>query len=289
MSTDTIFIRHKLSTTPEILETLWREDLIAVHYIDDDSTDPEHYRAKGETTAASVLSRLHACLKTGAIVAASYRELKPAMLKVGRIDPAKSSLRARPFRDSNRGELTYKIVNLVGVKNINLSMCPVLTGIQPRGGTLTGWQSATRILESVLSNEPLPMDLASLHYAQLEVLCQEHLRETGQLKNLLTPIGRNMYEVDICGITQDGALLLAQVTHADDRGTTVDKARRLGAFAGPDRILIYFGPSSARPDDTRLRFISIEDVFAQTMKKNRTLIEKMLKTDWANNGADPIR
>lgn len=285
MSTDTIFIRHKLSTMPEILETLWREDLIAVHYIDDDSTDPEHYRAKGEKTAANVLSRLHSCLQTGAIVAASYRELKPAMLKVGRIDPVESKIRARRFQDSNRGELTYKIVNLVRVKNINLSRYPVLTGIQPRGGTLTGWQSATKILESILNNEPLPMELASLHYAQLEVLCQEFLRETGQLKHLLTPIGRNMYEVDICGMTQDGTLLFAQVTHTDDPGQTADKAKRLAAFAGRNRKLIYFGPASAQPHDTLLTFISIEDVFARMMKGNRTLIEKMLKTDWANNGA----
>ena len=289
MSTDTIFIRHKFSTTPEILETLWREDLIAVHYIDDDSTEPEHYRAKGETTAANVLSRLHSCLKTGAVVAASYRELKPSMLKVGRIDPVKSKLRARRFRDSNRGELIYKIVNLVGVKNINLSRYPVLMGIQPRGGTLTGWQSATKILESILNNEPLPMELASLHYAQLEVLCQEHLRETGQLKHLLTPIGRNMYEVDICGMAHDSALLLAQVTHTDDQGATADKAKRLAAFAGPDRKLIYFGPASTQPNDARLTFISIEDVFVRMMKENRTLIEKMLKTDWANNGTEPIR
>lgn len=289
MSTDTIFIRHKLSTTPAILDTLWREDLIAVHYIDDDSTDPKHYRAKGETTAANVLSRLHACLKTGAIVAASYRELKPAMLKVGSIDPVRSKIRARRFQDSNRGELIYKIVNLVGVKNINLSRYPVLTGIQPRGGTLTGWQSATRILESILRNKPLPLELASLHYAQLEVLCQEYLRETGQLRHLLTPIGRNMYEIDICGIAPDGALLLAQVTHTDSKDATADKARRLAAFAGPNRKLIYFGPSAAHPQEDGLKFISIEDVFVGMMKKNRSLIARMIKTDWANNGTEPIR
>jgi len=289
MHTDTIFIRHKLSTTPEILATLWNEDLIAVHYIDDDSTDPEHYRAKGETTAAAVLSRLHSCLKTGSIVAASYREIKPAMLKVGRIDPNQSRIQARRFQDRNRGERIYKVVNLVKTKNINLSRYPVLTGIQPRGGTLTGWQSATRILESILSNKPLPRELASLHPSQLEVLCHEFLRETGRLKHLLTPIGRNMYEIDICGLTHDGVLLLAQVTHSDRQGTTDDKARRLVAFAGQDRQLIYFGPASAHPTDTRLTFISIEDVFDQMMKRNGNLIQRMLKTDWANSDVEPIR
>jgi hypothetical protein len=57
------------------------------------------------------------------------------------------------------------------------------------------------------------------------------------------------------------------------------------ACAGRNRKLIYFGPAFARAHDTLLTFISIEDVFARMMKGNRTLIEKMLKTDWANNGA----
>jgi len=287
MNTDTIFIRHKLRTTPEILETLWEEDLIAVHYIDDDSTDPEHYRAKGETTAANVLNRLHSCLKTGAIVAASYREIKPAMLKVGRIDPTESRIHARRFQDKNRGELIYKVVNLVKTKNIYLSQYPVLTGIQPRGGTLTGWPSATRILESILNDKSLPPELASLHPSQLEVLCYEFLRETGRLKHLLMPIGRNMFEIDICGLTNEGALLIAQVTHTDNQRVMDDKAKRLAAFAGKDRQLIYFGPASVNPTDARLTFISIEDVFAQMMKRDSTLIRSMLKTDWANQPIQP--
>jgi len=91
-----------------------------------------------------------------------------------------------------------------------------------------------------------------------------------------------MYEIDICGLTDDGTLLLAQVTHSDHQGTVDDKARRLAAFAGQDRRLIFFGPASVHPTDSRLTFISIEDVFDQMMKGNRTLIQKMLKTDWAN-------
>jgi hypothetical protein len=282
MNPDTIFIRHKLSTTPEILETLYNEDLIAVHYNNDDSTDPQHYLTKGEITAANVLKRLHSCLKTGAIVAASYREIKPGMLKVGRIDSTESRIEARRFQDKNRGELTYKVVNLVKTMNINLTQYPVLTGIQPRGGTLTGWQSATRILESILSNKSLPSELASLHPSQLEVLCYEFLRETGRLKHLLMPIGRNMYEIDIFGLTNDGALLVAQVTHATHQRTMDDKSKRLAAFAGKDRRLIYFGPASAHPTDTRLTFISIEEMFDHMMKKDSTLIRSMLKTDWAN-------
>ena len=149
--------------------------------------------------------------------------------------------------------------------------------------------AAVLLLFRFLQSIAVPPKSTVLDYEQLEVLCQEHLRETGQLKHLLTPIGRNMYEVDICGMAHDSALLLAQVTHTDDPGQTADKAKRLAAFAGRNRKLIYFGPASTQPNDARLTFISIEDVFVRMMKENRTLIEMMLKADWANNGTEPIR
>ena len=256
---------------------------MAVHYLNDDSIDPDYYRAKGEETAANVLSRLHSCLKTGAIVAASYREIKPGMLKVGRVDPLKSKIRARQFLDRDRGKLIYKTVNLIDVKNIDLSQYVVLSGIQPRGGTLTGWDSARKILECILADKTLPLELNSLHWSQLEVLCYEFLRDSGELKNLLAPIGRNLYEVDICGLASDGELLLAQVTHSGNKKITEDKVRRLGAFAGKNRKLIYFGPSSSPPNESRVLFISIEKVFDQMLKKNSKLIKSMLKADWVKS------
>ena len=89
-----------------------------------------------------------------------------------------------------------------------------------------------------------------------------------------------MYEVDIFGLTNDGELPVAQVTHTDRQRVVDDKAKRLSGFAGKDRQLIYFGPSSAPPRDTRVKFIPIESVFEQMMKRDSALIHKMLKTDW---------
>jgi len=278
MQHDTIFVRHKLNTTRDILTALWDENLIAIHYVDDESTDPEHYLTLGCRTAARVLRRLHSCLVTGATVAASYREIKPGMLKVGRIDPARSRIVARCFKDAAGSTLIYKVVNMVGVRDIHLAQYPVLGGIQPPGPTLTGWPCAATILDSILEDKPLPLDVGSLHFSQLETLCHEYLRDTGQLRSLLAPIGRNMYEVDICGIARDGALLLAQVTFSADDPTIHDKANRLAAFAGHDRRLIFFGPASVHVPSNVVS-VSIEDVFAHMMATNPALVRKMLNMD----------
>jgi hypothetical protein len=276
LSTDTLFIRHKMSSTPQILENLWKADLIAVHYTNSDSTDPEHYRAEGETSAANALSRLHSCLKTGAIVAASYRQIKPAMLKVGRIDQARSKIAPRRFTDPHLGDFTYKIVNLVDVQNIELRVYPILAAIQPRGGTLTGWPSAANILKAIIDKQPLSVSLESLHPSQLEVLCYEYLRNIDQLKYLLTPIGRNMYEIDICGIDSNGKMILAQVTHSNNKGTTEDKSKRLMAFEKQDCRLIYFGPLDAKLTEPKVVFVPIERVFEHMLERNKVLVEKMI-------------
>jgi hypothetical protein len=45
--TTAIFIRHKMDTTPDILEELWRKRLIVLHYTDSESVDPADYRDYG--------------------------------------------------------------------------------------------------------------------------------------------------------------------------------------------------------------------------------------------------
>ncbi|OPY86311.1 MAG: hypothetical protein A4E72_01700 [Syntrophus sp. PtaU1.Bin208] len=283
MSSDTIFIRHKLRTNKEILETLWRENLIAVHYLDSESTDPAYYREMGEKTAAEVLDRLHSCVATGAVVAASFRDIRPGMLKLGRIVHGKSSMVARPFQDINRGKLIYKVVNLVSAKDIDLRRYPVLNAIQPRQKTLTGWPSVAPLLEAILDNRPLPIALSSLHPSQMEVLCYEYLRVNRFLSHLILPIGRNMYEVDICALSTDGKMVFAQVTNTDNESATRDKVYRLDAFTGDNCHLFYFGPRNANIQNCRVTFLPIEEVFDFMLNDNRLLIEKMINTDWANN------
>jgi len=283
MNTDAIFIRHKLSTTPEILETLWSENLIAVHYLNSESTDPDYYRGQGEKTGAEVLARLHSCVKTGAAVAASYRSIRPGVLKIGRIVPGKSIIAPRRFHDINRGELIYKVVNLISAKDIYLRRYPVLNAIQPRQKTLTGWQSAANMLEAILDNRPLPITLGSLHPSQLETLCYEYLRAKRLLSHLILPIGRNMYEVDMCALNTNGEMVFAQVTHTGSDSTTRDKVERLRPFAGDKCRLFYFGPENARVQDDQLTFCPFEKVFEFMLSENRLLIEKMINTDWANH------
>jgi hypothetical protein len=276
MAIDTIFIRHNLDSEKYILEDLWDNDLIAIHYIDDPSLDPDHYRKLSEKSAASALDRLISCLNTGANVAASYRAIKPAMMKIGRIDPQKSILRSKIYKDANGNDLIYKVINLVDVQNIDLISYPVLAGIQPMRATITGWPSAARILNSILSYKSLPLELASLHPSQLEVLCYEYLQQKGILTHLLVPIGRSMYDIDICGLTYSGDVIVAQVTHSDSQKDVDEKANRLSAFSAKASQLIFFGLEAVKPTDKGLVFIAIEDVFDYMLKRCRTLVSKMI-------------
>jgi len=53
----TIFVRHNLSHTPKMLQTLWDRRLIALHYDDITSTDPKDYSSSGQK-ALTTLWRL---------------------------------------------------------------------------------------------------------------------------------------------------------------------------------------------------------------------------------------
>lgn len=269
---DTLFVRHKMARSPSILTTLWQEDLIAVHYLDSESVDPEYYRQQGEKRAATVLERLHKCLATGAIVAATYRDIMPAMLKVGKIVPGTSRIIPSRFCDDSGNELIYKVVNLVNVTNIELRQYPVFAAIQPRGGAVTGWPSAAKLLLAIADQVPLPISLDALHPSQLEVLCYEYLRERQLISSLLGPIGRNMYEVDICGIDANGFTVLAQVTYANE----LPKFERLRSFASQDSRLFYFGPASMAPSKDSITFIPIEHVFASMYECHRNLVVRMI-------------
>jgi hypothetical protein len=67
-----VFIRHKISSTPEILEKLWDKRVIAIHYENIRSTNPDDYE---DPAAKHALNRLHTYCNQGAVVGAIYRQV----------------------------------------------------------------------------------------------------------------------------------------------------------------------------------------------------------------------
>ncbi|MFZ2097713.1 MAG: hypothetical protein WAV05_13870, partial [Anaerolineales bacterium] len=74
-----VFIRHKMSTTPEILEDLWCRREIAIHFENNRSTNPDDYEKKA---AKNALKRLHKYCNIGVVVGAVYRKIRPVDILV---------------------------------------------------------------------------------------------------------------------------------------------------------------------------------------------------------------
>lgn len=266
-----VFIRHKLTSSPDILEDLWASRLIAVHYASIPSTEPADYEQAGRRA----LTRLWKYCESGAVVGATYRAIRPDEMMIGEIVP-RSEVRLKHY-----GELIYKTVRLDNVTEVTYQDYPLLAAIQPRGGTVTGWPSAQDHLAAILSGGRVPWSVESLAPGQLEVICYEYMRMKGTLRCLVLPIGRGLPDVDIFGLNDSGETVLAQVTHSPSRRVVQRKLQRLKAHQSAGVTLVLFGPQSCHVKDATVWYVSIEHVFdALTSTENearyRAMISRML-------------
>jgi hypothetical protein len=269
---DAIFIRHNMSSTPEILNELWSKRLIAVHFKDNWSTKPEDYDGAGK----KALSRLWRYCESGAIVGADFKSIRPTSMLVGEIEP-KSKVEVEKF-----GDYIYKIVQLKNTEEIFYQDYPLLAAIQPRQTTITGWPSAQKYMEAILGKGKIPWDVGSLHPNQLEVICYEYLRREKILDVLLMPIGRTLRDIDIFGIKGQGKYILAQVTYSTDFTEISEKIKKLKSYKSKDSLLFFFGPKSQDINDYEdVEYISIEKVFDLFTSDSKSvyyeMIHKMLK------------
>jgi len=265
-----VFIRHKLRTTPEILEDLWRRREIAIHFEDNFSTNPDDYEKEA---AKSALKRLHKYCNMGVVVGAVYRKIRPVDILVG-IIPQGSKI--TPINRYGN-DYIYKVVQLQNVKEISLIDYPVLAAIQPRLTTITGWTGASDLLYRIAYNKPIAHDVKYLSPGQLEVICQEYLRMKGILKVLLLPIGRNLQDIDILGIGDDGYKVYAQVTHSSQRSKVDSKLQMLKHYKGQGAKLIFFGPKSCNIADSEVDYIFIESVLAELQSSQEAVYHQAIE------------
>jgi hypothetical protein len=265
-----VFIRHKMRTTTEILEDLWDKRQIAIHYEDKLSINPDDYE---KAAAKNALKRLHKYCNMGVVVGAVYRKIRPVDMLVG-IIPKGSKI--TPINRYGK-DYIYKVVQLQNVKEISLRDYPLLAAIQPRLATIIGWPGAFDSLYSIVFDKPIPIRLENLSPGQLEVLCQEYLRMKNILKVLLLPIGRNLQDIDILGIGDDGNKVIAQVTHSSQQSKIDSKLHILKQYKGQGGKLIFFGPKSCNIADSDVDYISIETVFGELRSNKEAIYPKAIK------------
>ncbi|MBI5651676.1 MAG: hypothetical protein HZC40_14715 [Chloroflexi bacterium] len=274
----TVFIRHNLDSKREILEHLWTERLIAVHFDPIPSTNPEDYGSAGKVA----LKRMLKYCEAGAVVGAAFRSIRPSKMIVGEIEPGSKVEVLERAKDPGYKDFIYKVVRLKNAREISYADYPLLVAIQPRQGTITGWPSAEKYLLAVLGKHRVSWSVDSLHPSQLEVLCYEYLKMRGILKALILPIGRTLMDVDICGLGADGQSVFAQITHSADHEEIKRKREQLKEFHSQEAELIFFGPASCKEDNQVDQYIPIEEVFEVLSHSGvdsvyRQMISRMLK------------
>lgn len=264
-----IFVRHNLDSNKEILNDLWKNRLIAIHYENIASTNPDDFKGQGKKT----LKRLWNYCDNGVIVAATYRDIHKSEMLVGEIS------KGSKIKIIKYGELIYKSVQLINVEVISYHEYPLLSAIQPRGGTITGWPSAQDYLEAIMGKKQIPWNVWSLHPSQLEVICSEYLRMDGILMALDMPIGKTLRDVDIFGIGEGGKTIIAQVTNSINQKEIGKKMNFLRMYHQNDAVLIFFGPEVCKVDNPDIRYITNEDVFAALDNHStyKRLLKKMLR------------
>ncbi len=121
-----VFVRHNLNATTEVLHEFWAKRLLAIHFADIPSTDPDDYERAGERAGAKALRRLKEFCHKGAVVGAVYPHHHESLL-VGNIAPESEV-------ELYHSDHIYKTVSMKNVQEISYSTYPILL-VQPKFGT----------------------------------------------------------------------------------------------------------------------------------------------------------
>lgn len=278
----TYFSRHTIGL--EIDQTtrdmLWNERRVAIHYPerrdgkieaeDNPSLDPADYPGR----SAGILRVLLELARDGGFVCAQHYGHEESI--VGLVAPGTPidvlsgvwSDRSYPKRTA-----VLKSVRLTNAKLISPADSAAILVGRPRQGTLMHWWRAGASIQHLVEETFAEPALDSLSPDQQEILCSEFLRlditsDLGlpTLAHLLLPVGRTMKDLDIYGLSSDGQIIMAQVTHSPLshvrgklerlRHYAVSKSSQLLLFCQHERIEQIDGVTVVPIDRAYREFIS---------------------------------
>lgn len=270
-----VFFRHKTAGTEEEINQLWENRKVALHWGQNNSTNPEDYE---NSTAQNEIRRLSEYGEEGMIVAAYYGnqyDIHSDEMLVGVVPPGTSPdvtvFDETKFKTLQIDENT---VTRVSFKNY-----PVLSALRPRGHSLCRWPAAGDQIKTILEEGQLPAEVGSLSPSQLEVACNEYLRVRYEGYFPTLPVGRTLRDVDIVGGTGDKRIL-GQVTQQSDTGELESKLDSLRKYHAEDTELLFFGNSDMEPDELEyVHYVTVEDVFDTLYsdeEQGRRMLDRML-------------
>jgi len=297
----TYFIRHtnSLRIDDATREKLWADRRIAIHFPDNSngrmgprdnsSLDPNDYPKKGRKQMRTLCE----LAKTGGYVCAEHYGKSDCLL--GYVKPGSKIDLVRGHWDGESGygsrKAILKSLRLGRVRLLAPCDSAVILVGRPRQGTIAHWRRGEEegFVRNIVDGRHVRPSLGTLHPYQQEIMCGEFLRSREvkayglpRLAHLLLPIGRNLRGIDICGITESGRTIFAQVTyhrleHCDK------KMKSLLAFRdGRRNDLILFCKASKPTTSKGVKIVPLQAVyekFAATATGKR----------WVERVANPIR
>ena len=276
----TYFIRHTWGVDDKMLDELWQQKKVAIHFPDDKkgrhpeqpqdscSLNPDDY----EGAARIAMTRLKELASSGGYVCVVF-PTHPSELMLGKVEPGTQMELAHGHWGSRHPECegraaVVKAVQLQKVKIVSRLDCTAILAGQPRGGTVNRWNRPGRAIENIVEGRRCDPALGDLDPAAQEVLCAEFLRTPEAatlglptLVHLLLPTGKTMKAIDILGLAADGRLIAAQVTFGTFRESAWKRDQLLEIGEPTQSHLILFCKAPEATGDATVKCISLERVF----------------------------
>lgn len=277
----------------EHMERLWGEDRVAIHFPgntaenarDSESLEPADYEKRDEKGAIGAFREL--AEEGGYVWAQSFVSDKAKVGYVrGRLEGGEGvrmergtrwEMRGRSYPGRKDGDpAVLKTVQLEGIVEVGKGEQMDLRARRPQRVAASRWKVGCRLRE-VAEGSPRAAAVSSLSPAELEAACAEYLRERHPgrddlpvLKRLLLPVGRTLEDVDVYGVSDESALVYAQVTnHGFGTDAAKEKAARLAAYrsghagrgsgAGTGVHLVFFGLGTGPTTIVGVPFVSVDE------------------------------
>lgn len=265
----TYFIRHAMSCDmgAELRDSLWKQRMIAVHYEDKRSWEPDDYDASAAKKSLRILNEI---ADEGGFICATIAPRSGCL--IGEVAPGtQKEFETGPKQSDGSQSSTLKAIRLSKCVEVCPHEANRLLICQPLQGTLTQWHViGDRIERYVRDGRLLIQDLCDLLPYEQEIMCSEFLRtetatERGlpQLVHLSAPVGQTRKAVDTAGIATDGKLLLVQVTYRSRSDKAVnEKVADLREVAqGISAHLLFFCHCQKPTTEDGVQFFPLQEVF----------------------------
>ena len=230
---------------------------------------------------------LTALAKDGGYVCAEYSWQSDCLL--GRIRTgSKIDLMRGTWGSSESSGRTaiLKTLRLGMVKRVSPAESAAFLVGRPQQGTIMRWRSIGNRIENLVQGRRTAPSLRDLTTPQQEILCSEFLRGNRRfglpkLANPLMPVGRTMRGIDICGLTDSGANLFAQVTYANIDTCQWKLDTMLEYRNGKRNVLVFFCDCPEPRDEDGVKVFPMSMVY-------RAFVAGPSGKDWLKRATNPL-